>query len=195
MHLLLERGAARPDSVGAGGVRHGRFSPTFQQSVHPAGMCASRIGCGQRTWYAPKNFFQFVFGPSTELILGPSQSIVLHQTLGLEMRWNSLASKTMAPYPSFFARCWMSPPRWGITLSVSFAIFLGPSSGCSSRCQVAKCSIMATSAPSILVWSSRYAGTDEDDGLMARVHLVDLFGDVVHIVLGKVAPMLGSMFV
>ena len=29
-----------------------------------------------------------------------------------------------------------SPPRWGMTLSVSFAICLGPSSGCSSRCQV-----------------------------------------------------------
>ena len=122
MHLLLERGAARPDSVGAGGVRHGRFSPSFQQSgaVHPAGICASRMGCGQRTWCAPKNFFQLVSGPSTELILGPSQSIVLHQ-----MRWNSPASKMMAPYPNFFAKCWMSPPRRGITLSVSFAILLG----------------------------------------------------------------------
>ena len=195
MHRLLERGAARPDSVGAGGVRHGRVSPTFQQSgaVHPAGMCASRMGCGQRTWYVPKYFFQVVFGPSTEAILGPSQSIVLHQTRGLEMRWNSPASKTMAPYPSFFARCWMSPPRWGMTLSVSFAICLGPSSGCSSRCQVAKFDHGDFSA--LLVWSPRYAGADEDDGLMARVHLVDLFGDVVHIVLGEVAPVLGSMFV
>ena len=37
--------------------------------------------------------------------------------------------------------------------------------------------------------------TDEDDGLMARAELVDLFGDVVHIVLGEVASMLGSMLV
>ena len=81
-----------------------------------------------------------------------------------------------------------------MTLSVSFAICLGPSSGCSSRCQVAKCSIMVDFS-ALLVWSPRYAGTDEDDGLMARVHLVDLFGDVVHIVLGEVAPVLGSMFV
>lgn len=48
------------------------------------------------------------------------------RVLGLVVPVLPAASRMMAPYSSLFSKYWMSPLRWGITFSVSFAIFRLP---------------------------------------------------------------------